>query len=184
MLREFYESVKCCNTFTMNLASGPAGVISIADRGGSEWFEMSTWHGMVSHIGGLHLALAPDVGALVYARSNGDLIPQNEEVTGYGRHSVFFANVLTLAMTYMYAGRRDTGLELARRVLSNLVLEQRCPWDWLNMVDGRNGGRIYGTDYCDVMTLWALPAATEDESLGTWCRGDPLMKRVLGEPEG
>jgi len=56
VLREFYESVKRCNTFAMNLASGPAGVISIADRGGSEWFEHSKWHGMVAHIGGLHLA--------------------------------------------------------------------------------------------------------------------------------
>lgn len=57
VLREFYESVRKCNTMTMNLRSGPGGVISMPrGNSGMEWFEHGDWAGMCAHLGGLHLA--------------------------------------------------------------------------------------------------------------------------------
>ena len=56
VLKEFYESVKKCNSFTMNLNTGPDGVISMPEIGGMEWFEFGEWAGMTSHVGGLRLA--------------------------------------------------------------------------------------------------------------------------------
>lgn len=57
LLNEFYESVKRCNTMTMNLRHGPGAVISMPDGNkGMEWFEHGEWAGMCSHMGGLHLA--------------------------------------------------------------------------------------------------------------------------------
>lgn len=57
VLREFYESVKKCNTMTMNLRKGPRGVISMPEGNrGMEWFEHGEWAGMCAHMGGLHLA--------------------------------------------------------------------------------------------------------------------------------
>lgn len=56
ILRAFYESVKRCNTFTMDLRKGPGGVISMPEIGGMEWFEFGEWAGMAAHMGGLLLA--------------------------------------------------------------------------------------------------------------------------------
>jgi len=56
ILEEFYESVKRCNTFTMDLRKGPGGPISMPEIGGMEWFEAGEWAGMASHMGGMRLA--------------------------------------------------------------------------------------------------------------------------------
>lgn len=57
VLYEFYESVKECNTFTMNLRRGPGGVISMPEGNvGMEWFEHGEWAGMCAHLGLLRLA--------------------------------------------------------------------------------------------------------------------------------
>ena len=74
VLHEFYDSVKRCNTFTMNLCQGPGGVISMPEVGGMEWFEHGEWAGMATHMGGLRLAqlrmverMAEAVGDTEYA---------------------------------------------------------------------------------------------------------------------
>ncbi len=57
VLREFYDSVKKSNTMTMNLRTGPAGVISMPEGNkGMEWFELGEWAGMCAHLGGMHMA--------------------------------------------------------------------------------------------------------------------------------
>jgi len=56
VVRDFYESVKSCNTFTMNLRKGSGGPISMPEIGGMEWFEFGEWAGMASHLGGLRMA--------------------------------------------------------------------------------------------------------------------------------
>ena len=55
-LAEFYESVKACNRFTMNLNKNHGGVISMPEIGGMEWFEAGEWVGMVAHIGVMRLS--------------------------------------------------------------------------------------------------------------------------------
>jgi len=63
-LKEFYPSVKKALIFTMDLNRGPDGVISFPDRRVSEvampWeagiFELCEIHGMMTHVGGFHLA--------------------------------------------------------------------------------------------------------------------------------
>ena len=56
VLREFYDSVKRCNTYTMDLKKGPGGPISMPEVGGMEWFEFGEWAGMAAHVGGMRLA--------------------------------------------------------------------------------------------------------------------------------
>jgi uncharacterized protein (DUF608 family) len=70
VLKEFYDSVKKCNTFTMNLCKGPGGVISMPEIGGMEWFEFGEWIGMASHLGGLRLAMLRIVERM--AEASGD----------------------------------------------------------------------------------------------------------------
>jgi len=50
---------------------------------------------------------------------------------------MFSAELLILAMTYMYAGQREFGLELTRKHWENLVCRQRHAWDLYRVHDAR-----------------------------------------------
>ncbi len=274
ILSEFYESVKKCSSFTMNLRQGPGGVISMPTVGGMEWFEFGEWAGMCSHMGGLRLAqlrmvermaeamgdgeyakecrewladgsrameeemwagsyylnyyeqetgkksddvmgyqldgewaavyhglpgvfradrvkttletirrcniaLTPEVGAANFARPDGSPLLADSKVAAYGLYAMFPAEVLVLAATYMYAGEREFGMDLARRHWENLVCRQRHPWDLPNIVRGDTGTRVFGTDYYQNMMLWALPAAAAGEDIAAFCAPGGLVDRVM-----
>jgi len=275
ILHEFYDSVKKCNTMTMNLREGPGGVISMPEGNkGMEWFEHGEWAGMCAHLGGLHLAqlkimrrmaerigdqpyvdrctawlndgsaamesqlwtgkyylnfyeketgrrsddvmayqldgewasrfhglghvfqperidttlstirscniaLTPEVGAVNFARPDGRPLQSASGVASYGVYAMFPAEVLVLAMTYMYAGQQDVGLELARRHWETLVLRQGHGWDMPNIVRGDTGERVYGTDYYQSMMLWALPPALKGQDIHDACAPGSIVDRVL-----
>jgi len=276
ILRTLYESVKRCNTFTMDLRKGPGGVISMPEVGGMEWFEFGEWAGMASHMGGLRLAqvrimermaeavgdvdyaeqcrqwfaggsrameeemwadgyylnfyeketekrsddvmgyqldgewaaqyhglsgvfrpervkaaletirrcniaLTPEVGAANFARPDGSPLSTESEVAAYGLYAMFPPELLVLAMTYMYAGEKEFGLDLARRHWENLVLRQRHPWDLPNIVRGDRGTRVFGTDYYQNMMLWAMPAAIEGQDIRESMAPGSLIDRVIAE---
>ena len=92
---------------------------------------------------------------------------------------MFCSELLVLAMTYMQAGRIELGLSLAHRHWRNLFLAQRHPWDLPNMVDGKTGERLFGTDYSQDMMLWFLPAAIEGHDIETTCSTEGLIGRVV-----
>ncbi len=275
VLREFYDSVKKCNTMTMNLRRGPGGVISMPEGNkGMEWFERGEWLGMCAHLGGLHLAqlrmmermarhmgdeeytkqcqawladgirameddlwagsyylnfyeketgkksddvmgyqldgqwaalfhgtegvfraervettletikrcniaLAPNVGAVNFARPDGSALPSTAKVADYGVYAMFPSELIVLAMTYLYAGQKEFGLDLARRHWENNALRQLHPWDMPNIVRGDTGERVYGTDYYQDMILWAIPAALEGGSLADARKPNGLINRMI-----
>ena len=91
------------------------------------------------------------------------------------------ASVFILAMNYIYAGQRDAGLEIAYQCADNLVNELGFTWDMPNMVraDPGHGEWIYGHDYYQCMSLWALPAALRGQSLGDFVAPGGFAERVL-----
>jgi uncharacterized protein (DUF608 family) len=275
LLKEFYDSVKRCNTMTMNLRHGPGAVISMPDGNkGMEWFEHGEWAGMCTHMGGLHLAqlrmmermaryvgdsayaaqceewfaqgsramedklwngsyylnfyeeetgkksddvmgyqldgqwaaqfhglspvfasdraltvlktiekcniaLTPNIGAANFTRPDGSALEKADKVAWYGPHAMFTAEVVVLGMTYIYAGKRDLGLDLIRRHWANLFFTQKHPWDSPNLVRGDTGERIFGTDYYQAMMLWAVPAALSNTDLHGFCARDGLVGRMI-----
>ena len=76
-----------------------------------------------------NIVLTPEVGAANFARPDGSPVPAEAKVAEYGRYAMFTAEVVVLGMTYLYAGRRELGIDLVRRQWANLVLRQRHPWD-------------------------------------------------------
>jgi len=124
-------------------------------------------------------ALTPHCGAANFARPDGAPLPSEEGVAAYGIYAMFPPEVLILAMTYMYAGERAFGLELARGIMHNMVCKHRHAWDLPNIVRGDSGERGYGTDYYQNMILWALPAALEGKDLCAPLRPGGLVDRVL-----
>ena len=89
-----------------------------------------------------------------------------------------------LGMTYMYNGRKDFGLELVRRCMSNIVCEQCTTWDMPNIIRGDTGKRSFGADYYQNMMLWSLPAAMDGKSLEQPCQPGGLVDRVIQAARG
>ena len=72
-------------------------------------------------------------GAANYAHADGTPAP----VGGYGTYSYFPPEALMLAMTYMYEGQREFGLELARKVLGeHRMCLHGYTWDMPNIMRG------------------------------------------------
>ena len=274
-LKEFYASVKKNTIFTMNLrpGSGPAGIISMpAGNYGQDWFESVELFGMVSHIGGVHLAnlrmterMAERMGDKEFARQCQEWFIQgskemekymwtgkyyllyNEPETGkisdvimgyqldgewmakfHGLKSVFrkdrikttldtlkktvvckrgaitfklkkkgefntgywtsdgihIPGSLMLAMTYMYHGQRKLGLELARRTMHGLIIENRRSWDSAIIILGNTGKTHWGSDYYQNLMLWALPAALMGQDFSGPVKKGGLVNRIIMAASG
>lgn len=93
------------------------------------------------------------------------------------------ANMI-LAMTYMYAGDRDFGMDLLRRTMDNLTNRQGVVWDQPNVYRADTGAMIFGNDYFQNMMLWAVPAAIEGQDLAGPCQPGGLVDRVLKAAKG
>jgi uncharacterized protein (DUF608 family) len=116
-------------------------------------------------------------GAVNYANPDGT----PAVVKGYGTYSYFPPEALMLAMTYMYNGQEEFGVELARKVWHNLFCLQGYTWDMPNIMRGDvdTGERTFGNDYYQDMMLWSLPAAIEGKDLGAVAKGGGLVARVV-----
>jgi uncharacterized protein (DUF608 family) len=126
-----------------------------------------------------NVALTPTTGAANFARPDASVLAPESQVAFYGQYVMFVPELLVLACTYVQAGMREKGLELARKCWSNLVLAQRHTWDLPNMVDGSSGRRHFGTDYAQNMMLWAFPAALAGEDLSRCTASGSLVQRVI-----
>jgi uncharacterized protein (DUF608 family) len=119
--------------------------------------------------------LSQTCGAVGFANADG-----TPQLRSYG---IFVPEIMILGMTYLYAGDRETGLEIIRRLMYNLVCRQRHPFDQPNMLYGDTGERTFGTDYYQNMMLWALPAALAGTDLRGPCAPGGLVARLLAAGE-
>ena len=126
-----------------------------------------------------NIHLTPEVGATTFARPDGTALIPASKVAAYGTYTMVVAEILLLAMTYILNGEREYGLELARRHWENLVCRQRHAWDMPNMVRGDTGERHIGTDYYQVMMLWALPVVLDGKDMTNACAPGSLVDRVI-----
>jgi uncharacterized protein (DUF608 family) len=115
-----------------------------------------------------------DRGAIVFKAKGGEFNPGYWTASG-----IHIPGTLMLAMTYMYYGETDFGLELARRAMRTLVIENRCSWDSAILFRSDTGERIYGNDYYQNMVLWFLPAAICGQDLAGPCKPGGLVDRVI-----
>jgi uncharacterized protein (DUF608 family) len=95
------------------------------------------------------------------------------------RYGTFPPEVLIVAMTYMYQGQRELGLEIARRSIDNMIRMHGLGWDMPNLIRCDTGARTYGADYYQNMVLWGLPSALANDDLTGPCQKGGLVDRVL-----
>lgn len=51
-----------------------------------------------------------------------------------------------LAMTCMYKGEKEVGVDLARRIMENMVCRNRWTWDMPILYRGDTGEGLWGND--------------------------------------
>jgi len=110
-------------------------------------------------------------GAVGFAKADG-----TPQLTSYG---TFSAQTYLLAMTFMYEGRRETGLKVLQQCMYNLVTRHRYTWDLPNMIRCDTGERTFGTDYNQNMMLWGVPAALAGQDISTFCSPTGMVRRVI-----
>lgn len=98
---------------------------------------------------------------------------------GYGPYGMFVPEVYMFAMTMMYCGQQEKGLELVRRCVHDQVIGHRYTWTAPNVIRGDTGERTYGSDYYQNMMLWAVPAAMLNKDIRGPCEGGGLVARIL-----
>jgi uncharacterized protein (DUF608 family) len=124
-----------------------------------------------------------------------DVIQRDGRPTAFGDRMGWMgsmpASVFILAMTYLYAGHRSEGLDLARKCIDALVNRFGMTWDMPNVVRSDPGAgqepecmRIYGTDYYQCMSLWAFPAALRGQNLSEPAAPGGLVARVIDAARG
>ncbi len=91
----------------------------------------------------------------------------------------FVGETLCAAMTFLYHGRADTGLEIARRVYEALALKTASPWNQRCLIDADSGLPVWGDDYYSDMVIWAVPMALAGQSVGDFAEGGGLLDRML-----
>ena len=96
-----------------------------------------------------------------------------------GDYGTFPPEIHIVAMTFMYNGRRELGLEIARRNVDNLVRVQGHPWDLPNLIKADSGKRTFGCDIYQNMVLWGLPAALAGQDLAGPSKSGGLVHRII-----
>ena len=79
----------------------------------------------------------------------------------------------------MYKGDRETGLKVSYDCMNNMVIRQGKEWDMTNMVNADTGEVRFGTDYYQMLLLWAVPAAINEQSLGEFCSPGGFVDRII-----
>ena len=115
-------------------------------------------------------------GATNYANPDGT----PTKVGGYGTYSYFPPELMMLAMTYMYNGEQEFGLQLLHACMENITCEWGYTWDAPNIMRGDKdtGERTYGADYYQNMMLWCVPAALAGQDMTGPLGAGGLAKRV------
>jgi len=98
-----------------------------------------------------------------------------------GRHStdIFTGETICLACTFACAGDSETAEEIAHKLMENIALRQRAAWDMPNIIDRETGEVAYGTDFYQMMILWALPLAFLSQDITTACGPGGFIDRIL-----
>jgi len=115
--------------------------------------------------------------------ANPDGTAWTENGTGYlsGRYIYTNFQVIWIAITAIYEGRREFGLDLLRK---NLELSY-CKWGYLwdgtcaCSADGDTGEVNYGWDYWFNWSIWTAPAALRNQDVAALMKPGGLARKVL-----
>lgn len=127
---------------------------------------------------GMPPVLVNNDGTLFQERSGNDA-----EGAGYLTGLCGYTNpqVTKIAMTFMYEGQQEFGLDLLHKNLELNFLKWGYTWDGALACSQKSddGERSYGTDYYQNMILWGAPAALAGEDISAPIKPGGLVDRIL-----
>ncbi len=132
----------------------------------------------------LHTIARLNMAATKYGLVNGVTPAGQRYDAGYpgaGDHGkqVFIGENLCAAMTFIYHGQEDVGLEIARRLYETVALKARSPWNQRCLISAETGLPVWGDDYYSNMVIWALPMALAREGIGEFVAEGNLVDRMI-----
>lgn len=92
---------------------------------------------------------------------------------------IFFAESICVAMTLIYNGRRELGLEIAKRLYEAMTIHHHTPWNQRCLIHAKDGSPVWGDDYYSNMIIWALPMALAKQNIKEFCQPGGLIDRLL-----
>jgi uncharacterized protein (DUF608 family) len=105
-----------------------------------------------------------------------------DHTAGHQSDGIFTGESVCVAATMAYAGHRSTALQIAEGLLNAIVLRDRREWDMPNILDAA-GNAVHGTDFYQMMILWALPLALNNQSIHEACFQGELIDQILRASE-
>ena len=125
-----------------------------------------------------------NMAATVYGLANG-VTPDGQRFdAGYpqeGDHAkhTFVGENLCAAMTFLYHGQEETGLEIARRIYEAIALKSRSPWNQRCLINSETGLPVWGDDYYSNLVIWAVPMALAGQNIGQFVKPGTLVERMI-----
>ena len=106
--------------------------------------------------------------------------PFDTKLDSAGDHAsnIFFGENLCAAMTFLYHGRKDTGIEIARRLYDAVAIKNHSPWNQRCLLNGKTGLPQWGEDYYSDLVIWAFPMGLAGQSVGQFAQTG-LVKRMI-----
>jgi len=104
---------------------------------------------------------------------------RQSEGVGFGAITFFVSEMSMLVSTYLYAGERDFGLELGRRMQVALNQKWGYTWDQPNVLRGDTGEKTLGSQLLQSMFLWCVPVAASGKDLAGYCAPGGLVDRMI-----
>jgi len=117
----------------------------------------------------------------IYSMPDGSLWTADK--TGYLTGEYVYTNhqVIWNAITFMYEGQKDFGLDLLRKNLEISYCKWGYLWDGTNCCSagGDTGEVNYGWDYWFNWSIWTAPAALVNQDIGALVKPGGLVHRVI-----
>jgi len=92
---------------------------------------------------------------------------------------IFVGESLCVAMTMIYIGRRQTGLEIAERIYESIALRHKTPWNQYCLIGAEDGRPVWGSDYYSNLIIWALPMVIKGEDIRAFSSAGSLMDSIF-----
>ena len=170
-----------------NAQAGTTSEVVLANQLMAEWCAKVLGLGGVLPEAHVKAALASierlNLSATSYGLINGvtpEGVPYDTKVYPGGDHAthIFIGENLCAAGTFLYNGRRDAGLEIARRLWEALAMKTRAPWNQRCLINGQTGLPQWGDDYYSNLAIWTLPMALEGQSIAEFTQSG-LVAKIL-----
>jgi hypothetical protein len=117
----------------------------------------------------------------IYAEPDGTIWTKDK--TGYITGEFVYTNhqVIWNAITFIYEGQKEFGLELLRKNLQLSYCDWGYMWDGTNCCSagGDTGEVNYGWDYWFNWSIWTAPAALLNQDITALTQTGGLVHRVL-----